>query len=225
MTLLEVSITVAILGALALIVAPVAGKIIRRSQTQAAYSSMRQVLATARLQAVKRGVPVVVMFSKAATSPTPADLPTHYRIRMLTFQDRVNKETPLTSTEQGQVGNFVQDTNEPTLGDIVLPSTVVIWKQGETEHDEGPGIGFDEYNGDPTLTDRVGFLPTGGIAPPEDTTTSGLPSVAGGRGIYFADPAGRNYFRVTIDSDISGRLVVEKYQAGTGYRAAGWTWY
>ncbi|HEU5248874.1 MAG TPA: hypothetical protein VFW15_02710, partial [Thermoanaerobaculia bacterium] len=149
---------------------------------------------------------------------------------MLTFQDRPNKETPLDSTELGKVGNFQQDTfgdtrDEPTLGDIVLPSTVVIWKWGETEHDEGPGIGFDEYNGNPALTDRVGFLPTGGIAPPEDTTTSGLPSTTGGRGIYFADPAGKNYFRVTIDSDISGRLVIDKYQAGTGYRASGWTWY
>jgi type II secretory pathway pseudopilin PulG len=225
MTLLEVLITIAILGALALLAAPSAAKLIRRSQALAAYSSMRQVLASARLQAVKRGVPVVVMFSKAAVSTTPSDLPTSYRIRMQTFQDRVAKETPLTSTEQGQVGNFIQDANEPTLGDVVLPSTVVIWKQGEAKHDEGPGIAFDKYNGDTTLTDRVGFLPTGGIAPPEDTTTSGLPSVSGGRGIYFADPAGRNYFRVTIDSDISGRLVVDKYQAGTGYRAAGWTWY
>lgn len=215
MTLVEVSITIAILGTLALLVAPVASKLIRRSQTLAAYSSMRQALAAARLQAVKRGVPVVVQFS----------LTPEKRIQLHTFQDRVDKETPLTSTEQGQVGNLVQDANEPTLGEIVLPSTVAVWKQGGTKNDTGEGIAFDEYNGDSSLTDRVGFLATGGIFPPEDTGTSGLPNLSGGRGIYFADSAGKNYFRVTIDSDISGRLVVDKYQAGTGYKATGWTWY
>lgn len=215
MTLLEVTITIAILGALALIVAPAAGKIIRRSQTLAASSSMRQVLATARLQAVKRGVPIVVQFS----------LTPEKRIQLHTFQDRVDKETPLTTIEQGQVGNFIQDVNEPTLGEIILPSTVAVWKRGGTRDDTGEGIAFDKYNGDSALTDRVGFLPTGGIAPPQDTTTSGLPSLSGGRGIYFADSAGKNYFRVTIDSDISGRLVVDKYQDPAGYRASGWTWY
>jgi prepilin-type N-terminal cleavage/methylation domain-containing protein len=227
-SLLEVLITVAILGALVLLVTPMAGKLIRRSQSVAAYSSMRQALASARLQAVKRGVNVVVLFDKASiVAPTdPAD-PTKYRLRLHTFQDRVDKETALTSGEQAQVGNCKQDTNEPTLGEIVLPSSVVIWKQSGTKHDDGPGIGFDGYNGDTALTDRVAFLPTGGIAPPEDTATSGLPSLGGGRGIYFADPAGKNFFRLTVDSDISGRLVVDKYQADSpaGYRATKWTWY
>jgi type II secretory pathway pseudopilin PulG len=215
MTLVEVSITIAILGTLALLVAPVASKLIRRSQTLAAYSSMRQALASARLQAVKRGVPVVVQIS----------LTPEKKIQVHTFQDRVAKETPLDSTEQGQVGNLVQDANEPTLGEIVLPSTVVVWKQGGTKNDTGEGIAFDEYNGNSSLTDRIDFLATGGIFPPEDTATSGLPNLSGGRGVYFADSAGKNYFRVTIDSDISGRLVVDKYQAGTGYKATGWTWY
>jgi hypothetical protein len=155
------------------------------------------------------------------------------RIQVHTFQDRVDKETALTSTEQGQVGNFQQDTNEPTLGDVVVPSNVVVWKQGGTKHDAGAGIGFDEYTppgsmtSDPSLTDRIMFLPTGGIAPPEDTSTSGLPNSSGGRGIYFADTAGKNFFRVTVDSEVSGRLRVEKYQADApvGYRASGWTWY
>ena len=215
MTLLEVLITIAILGALALLVAPSAGKIIRRSQNLAGYSTMRQALATARLQAVKRGVNVVVQFS----------LTPEKKIQLRTFQDRVDKETPLTSTEEAAVGNFQQDANEPTLGEIILPSAVVVWKQGGTKNDTSAGIAFDEYNGDATLTDRVAFLPTGGIAPPEDTATSGLPNLGGGRGIYIADSAGKNYFRVTIDSDISGRLRVDKYQAGTGYRPSGWTWY
>lgn len=214
-SLLEVLITVAILGILVLLAAPIAGKMIRRSQTLAAYSSMRQALASARLQAVKRGVPVVVLFS----------LTPEKKIQMHTFQDRVDKETALTSTEQGQVGNFKQDANEPTLGEIVTPSSVVVWKENGTKHDAGAGIAFDKYNGDVTLTDRIGFLPTGGITPPEDTADSGLPNSGGGRGIYFADPAGKNFFRLTVDSDISGRLRVDKHQAGSGYQASGWTWY
>lgn len=224
--MLEVLITVAILGILVLIVAPVAGKIIRRSQTVAAYSSMRQALATARLQAVKRGVNVVVQFSV-----TPEG-----RIQVHTFQDRANDETsPLPADEQAAVGNFKQDTgflsgpaaDEPTLGEVLLPATVVVWKQGGTRGDTGAGIAFDEYNGDNTLTNRVAFVATGGIFPPEDAGTSGLPNSAGGRGIYIADPAGKNFFRVTVDSDVSGRIVVDKYQADTpaGYRASKWTWY
>jgi prepilin-type N-terminal cleavage/methylation domain-containing protein len=230
-SLLEVLITVAILGLLSLLAAPFAGKIIRRSQTLAAYSSMRQALAAARLQAVKRGVNVVVLFSV-----TPEK-----KIQMHTFQDRANTEAALTAAQEAAASNFEQDTfgpptdptNEPTLGEFLLPSTVVVWKQGGTKDDTGAGIAFDEYTppgsltSDPALTDRVAFLPTGGIAPPEDTTTSGLPNSAGGRGIYVADFAGKNYFRVTVDSDVSGRLRVEKYQADApvGYRASGWTWY
>ena len=220
-SLVELLITVAILGAMALLAAPVAGKLIRRSQTVGAFASVRQVLASARLQAVKRGVNVVVL----------VDLTPENKIHMHTFQDRPNKETALTVPEEGAVSNFQQDvfgdtTDEPTLGDVIIPSTVVVWKQGGTVHDTTAGIAFDQYAGNATLTDRVAFLPTGGIAPPEDGVNSGLPTTAGGRGIYFADSRGKNYFRVTVDSDVSGRLRVDKYQpGGVGYRASGWTWY
>jgi type II secretory pathway pseudopilin PulG len=225
-SLMEVLIIVAILGILVLLAAPFAGKLIRRSQAVATFSSMRQALAAARLQAVKRGAPVVVQFSV-----TPEG-----QIKVHTFQDRANDETsPLPADERAAIGNFKQDTgflsgataDEPTLSEIVLPSSVVIWKRGSVKGDTGPGIAFDEYNGDNTLTNRVAFLPTGGIAAPEDASTSGLPNSAGGRGIYFADYAGKNFFRVTVDSDVSGRLVVDKYQADSpaGYRSSKWTWY
>jgi prepilin-type N-terminal cleavage/methylation domain-containing protein len=228
MSLLEVSITIAILGALVLLAAPVAGKLIRRSQTVGAYASIRQVLASARLQAVKRGVNVVVL----------VDLTPENKLHLHTFQDRANTEAALTSDQEDAVSNFEQDTfgagdptNEPTLGDVVLPSSVVVWKQSGDPHDVVAGIAFDEYkppgsgSPDPSLTDRIAFLPTGGIAPPEDGTNCGLPTSSGGRGIYFADSSGKNYFRVTVDSDISGRLVVDKHLPGVGYRASGWTWY
>jgi hypothetical protein len=185
---------------------------------------VQQTLATARLQAVKRGVNVVVLVS----------LTPERQIRLHTFQDRANnEESPLPADEQAAAANFQQDSgfaggasrDEPTLGDVIVPSTAAVWKQGETIDDVGPGIGFDTYNGNPALTDRVTFIPTGGIQPPEDTTTSSLPTPSGGRGIYFADRMGRNYFRVTIDSDLSGRLRVEKYRDGAGYQASGWTWH
>lgn len=233
MTLVEVSITVAILGVLALLAAPSAAKLIRRSQALAAYSSMRQVLASARMQAVKRGANVVVL----------VDLTPENKIHMHTFQDRANDETsPLPSAEQDAVGNFQQDTfggtpqAEPTLGDVVLPSTVVIWKYGGNPNEIGPGIAFDGYTpptppGPPADSNRIAFLPTGGIAPPEDSG-SGPPDTSGGRGIYFADAAGKNFFRVTVDSDVSGRLRVDKYMPTTtpryptaGYRPTEWQWY
>lgn len=219
---MELLVVIAILGALTLLLAPLAGKIIRRSQTVAGYSALQQALASARLQAVKRGANVVVEFSL-----TPEN-----RIRVHTFQDRANDETsPLPGPELAASGNFQQDTftpatlNEPTLGEFVLPSNVVVWKEGGTKHDTGPGIAWDEYNGNNTLTDRIAFLPTGGIAPPEDTATSGLPTTGGGRGIYFADFVGKNFFRMTIDSDVSGRLVVDKFKPGVGYQSSGWVWY
>jgi len=230
MTLVELLIVLAILAGLVLLVAPTAGKIIRRSQLVAAHSSLKQALASARLQAVKRGSNVVVLMSLSPEN----------KLRLVTFQDRANDETnPLPADEDAAAGNFVRDTgftlgtdpvtNEPTdepiLGDILLPTTVAVWKQGGTKNDLTSGIAFDGYASDSSLTNRVAFLPTGGIAPPEDTVNSGLPTTGGGRGIYFADQAGKNYFRVTVDSELSGRLRVEKYQAGLGYVPSGWTWY
>ena len=221
MTLLEVLVVVAILAALTLIVAPSAGKIIRRAQALGGYSAIRQSLAAARLQAVKRTANVVVVVS----------LTPEKKIRLLTFQDRSNNPAnPLPGPEQTAAANFVQDTGfpggftEPTLSDIVLPSTVHLWKSGGTEDDLGDGISFDKYLGDATLVDRIAFIPSGGIAPPEDTTNSALPTTSGGRGIYFADVYGKNYFRVTVDSDLSGHLRVDKLVAGTGYTPTGWVW-
>jgi len=224
MSFVELLIALAILATFLLLIAPVAGKLIRRAQTLAAYSAIQQALASARLQAVKRAVNVVVEIS----------LTPERKIRLHTFQDRANDEnSPLPLDEAAAAANFQQDsgfasgpaTDEPTLGDVILPASVAVWKQAGTIHDTGAGIAFDAYAGDATLVDRVAFLPAGGIAPPEDATTSGLPTSSGGRGIYVADSMGRNYFRVTIDSDLSGRLRVDKYQAGAGYRASGWTWH
>jgi type II secretory pathway pseudopilin PulG len=230
MTLIEVLVVMAILAALLLIIGPVAGKIIRRSQLVAAYSTLKQVLATARLHAVKRASNVVVLVSLSPDN----------KIRLVTFEDRANHEAnPLPADEASAAGNFQRDTgfalaidpatNESTdeqiLGDIVLPSNVVVWKQGGTKNDLGAGVAFDDYDGNSTLSNRIVFVPPGGIVPPEDTVNSGQPSLTGGRGIYFADQRGRNFFRLTVDSELSGRLHVDKFQLGQGYVPNGWTWY
>ena len=60
--------------------------------------------------------------------------------------------------------------------------------------------------------------------PPQDAATSGLPTASGGRGFYFADWSGLNHFRVTIESDLTGRIRSDKYQEGSGYVGSGWTW-
>jgi prepilin-type N-terminal cleavage/methylation domain-containing protein len=220
-SLLELLVIVAIVGLLALLAAPLAGKIIRRAQDLGGYSAIRQALASARLQAVKRVANVVVLVS----------LTPEKEIHIHTFQDRSdNPANPLPADEQTAAANFVQDTTflsaftEPTLADVTIPSSVHLWKSGGTKDDLTDGISFDRYNGDATLVDRIVFLPSGGIAPPEDSSNSALPTTAGGRGIYFADSSGRNYFRVTIDSDLSGHMKVDKFVPGTGYTTTGWVW-
>jgi type II secretory pathway pseudopilin PulG len=221
MSLLELLIVVAILGALALIAGPSAAKIIRRSQAVGGFSTIRQALAAARLQAVKRQANVVVVVSMTSEGQ---------KIRLHTFQDRSNNPAnPLPGPEQTKAANFVQDTGflggftEPTLSEVILPSTVHLWKSGGTKDDLGDGVSFDRYLTDSTLVDRIAFLPSGGIAPPEDTSNSALPTTTGGRGIYFADFFGKNYFRVTVDSDLSGHLRVDKLVGGI-YTPTGWVW-
>jgi prepilin-type N-terminal cleavage/methylation domain-containing protein len=223
-SLLEMMIVVAIIGLLSLLAIPLAGKIIRRTQDLGGYSAIKQALASARLQAVKRQANVVVIVSIAMPSQ---------RIRLLTFQDRANNAAnPLPADEQAAAGNFQQDSgflggathDEPTLADIILPTSVRLWKSGGTKDDLTDGVAFDKYAGNAGLVDRIAFIPSGGIAPPEDTGNSALPTTSGGRGIYFADFFGKNYFRVTVDSDLSGHIRVDKLVEGTGYTPTKWVW-
>jgi prepilin-type N-terminal cleavage/methylation domain-containing protein len=234
-SLLEILVTLAILGLLVLLVAPAAGKVIRRANDVGAFSSIRQVLASARLQAVKRQANVVVLIT--LIPPSSAGAP--QRIRFHTFQDRANDDTnPLPADEATAAANFQQDltfikpnVGEPTLGEVTVGG-VRLWKFGGTKDDLTVAAAFDQYTvagtSNPSLTDRIGFTPAGGIVAPEDTATSALPTTSGGRGIYFADVNGLNFFRVTVDSDISGKLRIDKYVPGTGpgtgYVTSGWVW-
>jgi len=218
--ILAAIVVIALVGAAA---APLAGKMTRRARMFGALADLRQVLAVARMQAIRRGANVVVT---VAASPDG-------RILLHTFQDRANDATsPLPADEQAAAGNSRQDTgtfatspatDEPTLADISLPAGVRFWKHGSTADDPVAAVHFDGYGGDPTLVARIVFLPTGGIMPPQDVA-SGAPGPASGRGIYFADPPGENFFRVTVDADLTGHIRSDKYQEGSGYVPSGWTW-
>jgi type II secretory pathway pseudopilin PulG len=222
-TLVETLIVFALSGLVALVALPAAGKIIRHSRDFGALASIRQVLAAARLQAVKNGANIVVEISQ-----TPEK-----QIRFRTYRDRANDLTiPLPADEQAAAGNFKQDTgtfatspatDEPTLSDFTVTAGVYLWKQGGTKSDLDAAAAFDKYAGDATLVNRIVFLPNGGIVAPQ-ASDSGLPTTSGGRGIYFADSDGKNFFRMTIDSNLSGKFRVDKYVPGTGYVSSGWTW-
>lgn len=216
----ELLVVLSLSGLVALVALPAAGKIIRHSRDLGAFASVRQVLATARLQAVKHGANVIVEIR----------LTPEKQIQLRTFKDRANDTTsPLPADELAAAGNFVQDTfadsakNEPTLGDFTVAAGVHLWKQGGTMDDLGAAAAFDKYAGDSTVVDRIVFLPGGGILPPQDSGC-GSPTSSGGRGIYFADSDGKNFFRVTVDSNLSGKFRVDKYVSGSGYVSSGWTW-
>jgi len=222
-TIAELLVVFSLSGLVALVAVPAAGKMIRHSRDLGAFASVRQVLAAARLHAVMHGANVVVEITLTESK----------QIQLKTFKDRANDTTsPLPADEQAAAGNFSQDagsfatspgTDEPTLGDFTVAAGVHLWKHGGDMNDLVEGVAFDKYAGDDTLTNRIVFLPSGGIAPPQ-STECGLPTTSGGRGIYFADSEGKNFFRVTVDSNLSGKFRVDKYVPGTGYVSSGWTW-
>jgi prepilin-type N-terminal cleavage/methylation domain-containing protein len=219
-TLVETLIVFALSGLVAVIALPAAGKLIRHSRDFGALASVRQVFAAARLQAVKQGANVVVEIS----------LTPEKQIRLKTFKDRANNTaSPLPANELAAAGNFQQDTfvppgvtDEPTLSDFTVTAGVFLWKQGGSKSDLAAAA-FDKYVDDATLVDRIVFLPSGGIVPPQ-ASECGAPTTSGGRGIYFADADGKNFFRVTVDSNLSGKFRVDKYVPGSGYVSSGWTW-
>ena len=205
-SLIELVVVAAIIGLLAAIASPMAAKWIRRSGDVAAYSSVRQVLALARLEAIKRSANIVVEISLSSEN----------RIRFLTFQD-LN-------------GNCVQDVGEPTLGDVQLSPRIHFWKQGSSIDNLTEAIRFDTYPNpidqgpdDASITNRIVFVANGGISPPHDSA-SGTVTSSGGRGIYFSEQRGKNFFRVTVESDLSGKARVDKYVQGSGYVTSGWRW-
>ena len=206
-SLVEVLLVIALMGVLAGLAAPVANKWIRRAEVMAALSSARQVLAVARLEAIKTSSNVVVVVGKNSNNT----------IHLHSFRDKA----ALTASSANN-GNGIQEAGEPTLGDVTLSARIHLWK-GVSEDSVGNAVLFNACAGDASSRCIV-FLPGGGISPPG----SGQPTPSGGRGIYFADWEGKNYFRITVESDLSGKGRVDKYVQGSGYYppspATRWSW-
>jgi len=209
------NIVVASLTAMgALVAVPFAGAMIRRAEGVGAVNTVQATLAAARMQAVKTGVNVVVVISKNANNA----------IRLQTFRDKAD----LTVSSDND-GNGTPETGEPILSTVDVDTHLHLWKYGGAKDDLEAGAVFDGYaiNGvvNSDLTHRIVFLPTGGIAAPQNGN-SGLPQAAEpyGRGIYFADSTGKNFLRVTISSTIASGTRVDKYAAGKGYVSGRWSW-
>ncbi len=197
-----------------LISMPFAGTMIRRAEGAGAVNTIRATLASARLQAVKTGANVVVVFSKNANNG----------IHIQIFRDKAD----LAATSPND-GDCVQESGEPDLPPVDVDTHLHFWQHGAAMDDLDTGVAFGGYvvNGvaDATLTHRIVFLPTGGIAAPQNGD-SGSPQAAApyGRGIYFADVVGKNFFRITIASTIQSGTRVDKYLSGSGYIAGNWAW-
>src|SRR6266496_6820368 len=79
-SMIEMLIVIVLIGLLVALVGPVAGKLIRRSEDMAALSSPRQVLAVARLEAIKTSTNVVVIVGM-----NPSNM-----IHLKSFRDRAD---------------------------------------------------------------------------------------------------------------------------------------
>lgn len=209
-SMIEVLVVIVLIGILVALTGPVAGKLIRRSEDMAALSSVRQVLAVARLEAIKTSTNVVVIVGK-----NPSNM-----IHLKSFRDKADL-----TTASGDDGNGVQDAGEPTLGDVTLSPRSHLWKQGGSQDDVGGAVLFITCAGDASSRCIV-FLPGGGISVPSPDPNPTTPT--DGKGIYFADWQGKNYFRVTVESNLSGKARVDKYVEGSGYYppspARRWSW-
>ena len=191
-----------------------AGPIIRKSEVLGAVTTIRATLAAARLQAVKSGANVVVVVSRNSNNG----------VHLEVFRDKADLATASVND-----GDLVQESGEPRLSSVDIGGPIHLWKQGSAKDNLAASAPFDGYSVnsvlDPTLTNRIVFLPTGGIALPQNGN-SGTPQSSSpeGRGIYFADAAGRNFVRVTIASAISSEARVDKYESGRGYVSSSWGW-
>jgi prepilin-type N-terminal cleavage/methylation domain-containing protein len=212
--LVESLVVISLMSIGVLFAMPIAGIMIRRAEGAGAVNTIRATLASARIQAVKTGANVVVVVSR---SP-------NYGVRLLTFRDKAS----LTASSAND-GDGVQESGEPTLGMIDMDTQLHLWKFGGAKDDVATAAAFDGYlvndvlNAD--LTNRIVFQPTGGIAAPKNSN-SGAPQATApfGRGIYFADATGKNFFRVTMSNTIASGARVDKYVPGQGYVSGAWSW-
>jgi len=212
--LVESMVVVGLMAMGVLFAMPFAGTMIRRAEGVGAISTIRATLAAARVQAIKTGANVVVVISKNSNNG----------IHLEPFRDK----TDLASTSTND-GNCLQEPGEPSLNPVDIDTHVHLWKYGGAMDDLTTSAAFDGYvvNGavNADLTHRIVFLPTGGIAAPQSASSVSPQATAPfGRGIYFADVTGMNYFRITVSNTIASGTRVDKYVPGKGYVSDTWGW-
>lgn len=212
--LVENLVMVGVMAMGILMAMPFAGTMIRRAEGVGAINTIRATLASARLQAIKTGANVVVVISKSSNNG----------IHLEPFRDKAD----LTVTSSGDA-DCVQVGGEPSLNPVDIDTHVHLWQYGGSKDDLATGAAFDGYvvNGavNAGLTHRIVFLPTGGIAAPQGANSgSPQPTAPFGRGIYFADVTGKNFFRVTVSNTVASGARVDKYVPGKGYVSDTWGW-
>lgn len=212
--LVENLVVIGVMAMGILMAMPFAGTMIRRAEGVGAINTIRATLASARLQAIKTGANVVVVISLSSNNG----------IHLEPFRDKAD----LTATSPGDA-DCLQESGEPSLNPVDIDTHVHLWKYGGSKDDLATGAAFDGYvvNGavNADLTHRIVFLPTGGIAAPQGANSgSPQPTAPFGRGIYFADVTGKNFFRVTVSNTIASGNRVDKYVPGKGYVSDTWGW-
>ena len=212
--LVENLVVVSLMSIGVLFAMPFAGTMIRRAEGVGAINTIRATLASARIQAVKSGANVLVVISKSANNG----------IHLETFRDKAS----LTSTSAND-GDCVQESGEPGLNPVDIDPHLHLWQYGGVKDNLATAAVFDGYMVNDVLnaglTNRIVFLPTGGIAAPKNANSGAPQSTAPfGRGLYFADLSGKNYFRITFSNTIASGARVDKYVLGKGYVSGSWGW-
>ena len=208
-SLAELIIVGGFLAVMMLIGAPLIFRIFKREKLRSAVQEVYTQVLAARMQAVRRNVPVV-MFINLTSPPrditTWADLPPN---------------------------NYIQDAGEPTINRWHIPEFVVFSFAPGGATGDAKSISFDQYIGNSALVDRIIFLGDGTLLAPQAansvqparpgtyTTTVPLGSAncAGNqcRGIYMSDrdssfDPNRNVFRISVDDfGSSGKASLTKY--------------
>jgi hypothetical protein len=202
----EVLAVTAIMGLMTSMAVVDVGKVIGHARSIAAVTTIAEVLASARLQAINRSIQVVVEIS---VEPPPSR-----RIGLRTFEDRNNDFLLDTWLPAGATTPVA----ETILNDFVVDSSFHLWRQGQAKDDIATAALFNTYNNDASLKQRVAFQPDGGIAPPQGSD-SGAPAATAGRGIYVADNAGKGFYRVTFATPLLARPRIDKWNGATEYVA------
>ena len=212
--LVENIVGAALLAMGVLVAMPYAGTMIRRAEGVGAVNTIRAALASARVQAVKSGANVVLVIAKNSDNS----------ILLTSFRDKADL-----AVASANDGNCLQDVGEPSFPAVTVDTHIHLWKYGGSKDDLATGAAFDGYvvNGtlNSDLSDRIVFLPNGGILLPQNSNSGApVPTAPFGRGIYFADQNGKNFFRVTISTSIASGTRVDKYVPGSGYVTGNWSW-